>query len=30
MVLRKCENVQVEPKSNKPKLPVIVAQCGEL
>eukprot|EP00622_Pseudochattonella_farcimen_P007922 FR744046.1.p1 GENE.FR744046.1~~FR744046.1.p1 ORF type:complete len:188 (+),score=26.02 FR744046.1:168-731(+) len=30
MVLRKCENVQVEPKSNKPKLPVVVAQCGEL
>uniref|UniRef100_A0A7S2DPX7 Peptidyl-prolyl cis-trans isomerase n=1 Tax=Octactis speculum TaxID=3111310 RepID=A0A7S2DPX7_9STRA len=30
MVLRKIENVQVDPKTSKPKLPVLIAQCGEL
>ena len=30
MVLRKIENIPTDPKSSKPKLPVIIAQCGEL
>lgn len=30
LVLRKIENIQTDPKSNKPKLPVVIAQCGEL
>ena len=30
MVLRKVENIQCDPKSNKPKLPVLIAQSGEL
>lgn len=30
MVLRKIENVQTDPKSNKPKLPILISECGEL
>jgi peptidyl-prolyl isomerase H (cyclophilin H) len=30
IVLRKIENIQCDPKSNKPKLPVVIAECGEL
>ena len=29
-VLRKIENIQVDPKSNRPRLPVEIAECGEL
>jgi peptidyl-prolyl isomerase H (cyclophilin H) len=30
MVLRKIENVQADPKTSKPKLPVVISQSGEL